>query len=262
MAVDLSQRRVTAQPQARVVSNSSVRSNATFPIRADAYLATDLGVKLSDVKVLEPALPYPALASAPPRPVAPPIQTSFSSVSSASSNRSVPKSAGGFFSSIGRKTSTRRERVGLLSPTLPALPSNRLSKSPKPSPPLVQSISSPAPAPAPSVVPGGPRSAPHRAQRSQTLMLSPSPLSEPTAGPPQASARRSAASPRLSPEQTHVRPDWEANHDFARQVGKLADLLPHADRAVLAGYLRRAGSDLVAVGQYIEDEKNGTIRRD
>jgi hypothetical protein len=50
--------------------------------------------------------------------------------------------------------------------------------------------------------------------------------------------------------------------DFTRQVERLADLLPHADRDVLAGYLRRAGQDVLAIGQYLEDEKNGSLRRD
>lgn len=50
--------------------------------------------------------------------------------------------------------------------------------------------------------------------------------------------------------------------EFVSQVDKLADLLPHADRGVLAGYLRRAGSDLNAIGQYLEDEKNGSLRLD
>ncbi|KAI0248692.1 hypothetical protein BJV78DRAFT_1085728, partial [Lactifluus subvellereus] len=50
--------------------------------------------------------------------------------------------------------------------------------------------------------------------------------------------------------------------EFTRQVDKLADLLPHADKQVLAGYLRRAGQDMLAIGQYLEDEKNGRIRRD
>ena len=50
--------------------------------------------------------------------------------------------------------------------------------------------------------------------------------------------------------------------EFQKKVNKLADLLPHADRAVLAGYLRRAGEDILAIGQYIEDEKNGCLRRD
>ena len=49
--------------------------------------------------------------------------------------------------------------------------------------------------------------------------------------------------------------------EFSRQVGKLSDLLPHADKDVLAGYLRRAGQDILAIGQYLEDEKNGSIRR-
>jgi len=28
------------------------------------------------------------------------------------------------------------------------------------------------------------------------------------------------------------------------------------------GYLRRAGQDILAIGQYLEDEKNGPVRRD
>jgi hypothetical protein len=51
------------------------------------------------------------------------------------------------------------------------------------------------------------------------------------------------------------------SEDFTRQVERLADLLPHADKDVLAGYLRRAGQDILAIGQYLEDEKNGTVRR-
>lgn len=54
--------------------------------------------------------------------------------------------------------------------------------------------------------------------------------------------------------------DISADPEFARQVDKLADLLPHADREVLAGYLRRAGQDILAIGQYLEDEKNGIIK--
>ncbi|KAH9062217.1 hypothetical protein EDB87DRAFT_1542948, partial [Lactarius vividus] len=50
--------------------------------------------------------------------------------------------------------------------------------------------------------------------------------------------------------------------EFTRQVEKLGELLPHADKEVLAGYLRRAGQDILAIGQYLEDEKNGSLRRD
>jgi hypothetical protein len=70
---------------------------------------------------------------------------------------------------------------------------------------------------------------------------------------PQATLNRR---PSLFDLPSHVDPE------FARQVDKLADLLPHANRDVLAGYLRRSGQDILAIGQYLEDEKNGTIRRD
>jgi len=46
---------------------------------------------------------------------------------------------------------------------------------------------------------------------------------------------------------------------FNLQPDKPVRLLPHADRNVLAGYLRRSGQDILAVGKYLEDEKNGTI---
>lgn len=54
--------------------------------------------------------------------------------------------------------------------------------------------------------------------------------------------------------------DIQSDPEFVRQVDKLTDLLPNADRDVLAGYLRRAGQDILALGQYIEDEKNGMIK--
>jgi hypothetical protein len=63
----------------------------------------------------------------------------------------------------------------------------------------------------------------------------------------------------LSQEQQPVI-DIRADPEFVRQVDKLAELIPHADRDTLAGYLRRAGQDILAVGQYLEDEKNGTLK--
>jgi hypothetical protein len=54
--------------------------------------------------------------------------------------------------------------------------------------------------------------------------------------------------------------DIRAEPEFNDQVDKLASLLPHANRDVLAGYLQRAGKDLLAIGQYLEDEKNGNIK--
>jgi len=69
---------------------------------------------------------------------------------------------------------------------------------------------------------------------------------------------------RPSPDATSSESasNFTEDPEFVSQVDKLADLLPQADRGVLAGYLRRAGSDLNAIGQYLEDEKNGTLRFD
>jgi hypothetical protein len=53
----------------------------------------------------------------------------------------------------------------------------------------------------------------------------------------------------------------QPNPNFSHQVDQLHALLPHADRDILAGYLRRAGQDMLAIGQYMEDERMGTIRR-
>lgn len=276
--------------QDRMVSDGSVRTQATFPIRADAYVATDLGVKASDIvsapASLPPPLPYPSLAK-PPRP-APPLTLSFSSTS-ASSARSIPlslpsaaKSAGGFFSSIGRRSSTKREqreqreqRAQLQQlqnhqhhqhhhPALPAsTPPNVLSKLP----PVA-----PRPAVAP-VVPGGPRAPPNRVQRSQTLMLAPSPPAETSPSPPTSAKRRSSVLRRPSVFTTRTgsggdgagaaggspAPDVEvrSSPDFVRQVDKLADLLPHVEKHILAGYLRRAGQDILAIGAFDCDTLDG-----
>ena len=52
----------------------------------------------------------------------------------------------------------------------------------------------------------------------------------------------------------------EVNYDA--QLTKLKDLLPTADRAILEGYLRRAGgSEMLAIGRYLDDEKSGVFRR-
>ena len=54
--------------------------------------------------------------------------------------------------------------------------------------------------------------------------------------------------------------DIKPDPEFTEQVDKLAALLPQADRNILAGYLRRAGSDMLAIGQYLEDERTGVVR--
>lgn len=49
--------------------------------------------------------------------------------------------------------------------------------------------------------------------------------------------------------------------EFEQQVDKLQAIVPDADRDILAGYLRRAGNDMLAIGQYIEDERRGALKR-
>ena len=166
------------------------------------------------------------------------------------------KVAGRYFSSLARNASTRMD---VSKPALPPRSSKRSLTAPNPRP--VQIISAPS-------VPGGPRALrlPGRVQRSQTLMLSSSPVSSGNASTSMPMRRRSntlkwpsffgRSTPGPSPEL-----DVPASTEFTRQVERLADLLPHADKDVLAGYLSRAGQDILAIGQYLEDEKNGTVRR-
>ncbi|EPQ59374.1 hypothetical protein GLOTRDRAFT_114083 [Gloeophyllum trabeum ATCC 11539] len=243
--------------QPRHTSHGSQASEATFPRRPDAYLATDLSSKptddISPPTGPPPTLPYPSLAT--PRTPSSRLSTI---PSSPASPRSLPSSlskapGAAFFSSIGRKTSVRKER-GLG-------PSGRLLMKAPPNTP-------PAPRPvqiqnAPSV-PGGPRAPPGRMQRSQTLGLSPGSSTDSSQSPPTSlNWRESTAAKRPSFfGVSRSSPSRLPETEFEKQLDKLADLLPQEDRAVLAGYLRRSGQDIVAIGQYLEDEKNGTIRRD
>ncbi|KAG2152903.1 hypothetical protein DEU56DRAFT_879707 [Suillus clintonianus] len=242
--------------QTRNISESSTGSEVTFPRRPDAYLATDLSTPPSadsSPPNAPPPLPYPGLASA-PRNGSNRASTIIAS-SSSSSGRSLTsptssnKSPGSFFASLGRKTSLKKDKsLVSMAPVIGRV----LSKSP---PRPVTIPNSPS-------VPGGPRAPPNRMQRSQTIVISPQ---SPSNGPghhrsstvviqrPSQLSGRNTFSERGSPTD----PD-----DFARQVDKLAALLPKADKTVLAGYLRRAGQDILAIGQYLEDEKNGSLRYD
>ncbi|KAF9247011.1 hypothetical protein BU15DRAFT_39422 [Melanogaster broomeanus] len=241
----------------RHISQSSTDSGVTFPRRADAYSATDLSARPtgdSSPPNAPPPLPYPGLAAAPRS--GPSRASTIIATSSSSSTRSMiapssaVRSSGGFFASLGRKTSVKKEKEAPLAPTSPV---NVLSKSPPRS-----EQPSPRPANLPSI-PGGPRAPPNRMRRSQTIILTPQNSSNGTS--PQRSST-TARRPSLfngragaSPQDGHM-----SDADFNRQVDKLAALLPKADRNVLANYLRRAGQDILAIGQYLEDEKNGTLR--
>lgn len=256
--------------QPRHVSHGSVDSELTFPIRPDAYTAADLTMRPNDDIVLTRtppiALPYPSLALSP--------ATRTSVLPSASRSYQIPLASGaprtktGFFASIGRKASLR----GQGSPSSPARVLTK--RAPDPTPPT-----RPVQLPSAPLVRGGPRAPPHRMQRAQTISVAPAPAPTPQPeeepyAPPVAltrsdttsTHRQSTASRRPSlfhrSLASHAPPPPRSGPDFERQVDKLSDLLPHADRDVLAGYLRRSGQDILAIGQYLEDEKNGAIRRD
>ena len=106
---------------------------------------------------------------------------------------------------------------------------------------------------APPTIPGGPRAPPGRSKRSQTYITPAWTISQ---------ARHSVLGrrPSLTDVTLDTIIDIKADPEFSQQVDKLAALLPHANREVLAGYLRRAGTDMLAIGQYLEDERMGTIR--
>ncbi|KAF9468874.1 hypothetical protein BDZ94DRAFT_1152647 [Collybia nuda] len=248
----------TFTPQPRHTSRASMISEVTFPRRLDASTATDLSVKTRDlVPTSPPPLPYPSLAQN--QRMFPTRSSSVASGTPPSSIRSLAPSTpvtktGGFFASLGRKaslTSARGARPGGSPASSPG--GGRLTKNPPtiPSPRVINIPTNPS-------VPGGPRAPPHRALRSQTIMTTTNPFvsSSPTSERGDSLARR----PSLSNMTQEPVIDIHADPEFVRQVDKLVDLLPHADRSVLAGYLRRAGQDILAIGQYLEDEKNGTIR--
>ncbi|CAL1702154.1 unnamed protein product [Somion occarium] len=258
---------VTINTQPRVPSHGSMASEATFPIRPDASTATDLSSRATgDASSTRspPPLPYPSLATTP----RPPKRTSTLLSPSSSSPRTyqVPLSTGpkasaiGFFASIGRKTSVRKDRGVNTGPSPNVLTKRLPNAKSNPSPPRQIQVTTP-----PSV-PGGPRAVPNKMHRSQTLSMAPPP--KPVAPEPvpvsrrnthRASAlnRRPSLFSRSLPAQAQ-----STSPQFEQQVDKLADLLPHADRQILAAYLRRTGQDMLAIGQYLEDEKSGTLRYD
>jgi hypothetical protein len=243
-------------------SRLSISSEVTFPLRADAYIATDLSQRDIDTvpspNVPPPALPYPALAGVQPTINSRNSSTVIGAQLSHTTSLSVGSKAGGFFSSLGRNVSTRN----VSKPAEKLARSNKQSLPTPPNPRPVQIINAPS-------VPGGPRALPDRVQRSRTLVLS-------SSSPAHSGNNASASLPMRRRSNTLKRPSFfgrsngptpeidtptPTNTEFTRQVERLADLLPHADKDILAGYLSRAGQDILAIGQYLEDEKNGNLRR-
>lgn len=293
----------------------------TFPKRVDAYIATDLLPQKGSEEELPrgppSALPYPTLPPAPMQ-----HSTSASSILHQPSSsrqlglggvRNLPASlalnrsgsgangsagpstsgtssgGGGFFSSIGRKTSIKKERP-VVTGTSFSQPNKLLSRRQQtaqqpPAPRPIQISASPS-------LPGGPRAPPGRAppaQRSQSVIAPKSSASALTIGLPSGGMtggfsgaetdtepgkkRRLSIkrSPSVQPPPIPARNTTLPPSSFALGGGlenidakltKLADLLPNADRGILEGYLRRAGgSEMLAIGRYLDDEKNGVLRK-
>ncbi|CAA7260230.1 unnamed protein product [Cyclocybe aegerita] len=248
-------------PQPRHTSRSSMISEATFPRRPDASTATDLSQgAYRDITPpsAPPPLPYPSLALNPPRSNPTRSNSSVGSGTPPSSIRSLAPSLStsskgtGFFASLGRKASlSKRDRLPPISSPSGLSPGKHTSKNS----PSTMTISRPINITSPPTVPGGPRAPPRRVQRSQTFMTSFSPPSSVARDRDDTLGRRPSMFNLTLDSVIDIQPDPE----FVKQVDKLAALLPHADREVLAGYLRRAGQDMLAIGQYLEDEKNGTL---
>jgi hypothetical protein len=211
-------------------------SEVTFPIRQDSYTATDLSprppTELSSPTSLSVTLPYPSLAhGVGVRRRSSRTLTVDSSVASLSgSSKSI---GGGFFASIGRKASVKKDR-----PLAPASPTKSASsRQPSQLRPVKLGTA--------PTLPGGPRAPARYAQRAHSVLFSSPEPPRPDEQPPSVS--------RQAVDSTEA---------FDRQLGKLADLLPQADKDVLAGYLRRAPNQdpMTAIGSYLDDEKQGCLR--
>lgn len=247
----------TFTPQPRHTSGSSIISE--FPRRPDASMATDLTNKSVDLApAAPPVLPYPSLANNmyQVRSSSLANNTPPGSIRSLASSSSGTKSSGGFFASLGRKNSISSSKKPGLAQIATNQQARVLTKPPPVGAPRLINI------PTSPVVPGGPRAIPNRrAARSQTLMSTTNSFASNASSTERSEAlgrRPSLLETTSSPEPAGI--DITPDPEFVRQVDKLAHLLPEADRGVLEGYLRRAGQDILAIGQYLEDEKNGTVK--
>lgn len=267
-------------PEERKLSGGSFESGTTFPMRPDAYSATDLSTRANDLPVRmedyvtkAPALPYPSLA-----PMSRSLTQSSTVTSPPTSMRSLPiplplsatKSTGGFFSSIGRKASIRKDKE-----KRPPSPGKMLAKKtgtpPQPKPIQLPQTSTPHIVGGPRAIPGRshsiiaqPVTRPEEPQRRGNQKRRSTVTGRRTSPPPKKTIPPPPNINSHSPHHASMPPSSHkqgqtADPQFNVQLNKLEHLLPHADRNVLAGYLRRSGQDILAVGKYLEDERNGTI---
>ncbi|KAG8746763.1 hypothetical protein FRC10_003746 [Ceratobasidium sp. 414] len=317
-------------PQPRHVSGGSTTSEATFAVRPDAYVATNISIRAESPPLgPPPSLPYPSLArdigmrSVPP--------TSPTGIGAAAVGGGLRAKAGavGFLSSIGRKTSTRRDRDRAVMQQARKVHPAGGGYAELPAPVRQVQLS------AVPTIPGGPRARGTRSgtgagrrdgdiggqigganlnPRASVIMIGgrdsfqtmspdgngrPVSIRVPSSNghgvlvpnlPPNASPSTSvfASSPtERERDRSGMRsPDARSSYRSAEggsvysgreslrdresvygvrgssvpghggNLNQLADVLPHVDRAVLAGYLERAGGhEIDAISAYLEDEK-------
>jgi hypothetical protein len=251
----------------RHFSRRSIASEATFPVRPDASVATNLTpIARSESPPSGPPnnIPYPMLAQG--MGVRSNSGKSFG-LSSSSSTRSgrSSKSAGGFFASIGRINSIRKDRTPpSKNNSFTRLPTAQEHHEPRP----VQIQAAPT-------IPGGPRAAPpsSRSTRANSLLAPsasgresksstrPASMLKPSASPERQNSGKAGLIARSS--LTYRNPNSSSENDsdtwFETSLDKLTDVLPHLPRSTLAHYLQKTGSDITAITAILEDEKKGKL---
>ena len=296
----------------REVSNGSVASEMTFPIRPDAYVATNLSSPSdgSPMNGPPPNIPYPGLAqnagvrNTIKRPQRTNSQPGPKGLNSMGSLRGPPASkSNGFFSSLGRKASLKKQHPGV-----PANPSGLAALVSRPNhinldgglpPPVPIKLNAPTlmggPRPAPhkrstAIADRGPpppppaddqlisedsipeedsvgemesfaghtndddRSSMHSASVAHSFYTDGSPMHPPGLVPKSSLSYRSHGHGRAATA------DEDPDAEFAANLEKVTDVLPHVDRETLALYLRKAGGeDMRAIGTYLEDERKGVV---
>ncbi|KIJ56661.1 hypothetical protein M422DRAFT_22808 [Sphaerobolus stellatus SS14] len=218
--------------QQRHISHGSMGSEMTFPIRQDAFAATDLTVKDEEEEPISPVsvpynIPYPGAIGVKKRSSR--LYSENPLLSPSSSTRSIGAS---IFASLGRKASIKKDNM----PSLPTL-ATASARAPR----SIQLSRSPTLNPS---LPGGPRAPSRPTNRLHSVLTS-------------------KAQPTPAISNTTARPSMDTTPEaFAQQLDKLADLLPQADKDTLGGYLLRArGNDpMLAINAYLEDEKEGRLR--
>ncbi len=223
--------------QHRDVSGQSIRSDASFPTRLDATVATEIDFR--EVDPLDPPdalppLPYPQAQ----------LTASHSTMKNSASTQSVKSLgnalSGGFFAALGRRGSSKHPKADM-SPRRIGFPVAQDGGSPSSA--MKRSLDLGGPRQTSVPAPMGPRE--RTGQQSlddaRASLDSRMPLSE-TSHPQQYADQIKKQS---APANTHASQDGGYPSD---DVERMMEVLPHADPMMLADYLQRHGEQMTAIG--------------